>query len=168
MISETSTQFISTLERSLSENRVAALESAELLSESSANDSNASEISSESSHNDRNILRNFDDGYEQPYTTLVANNQSEDEHVYLSTPQVSNNENPTARSENDLLGDSFAFTEVKSYLCKTKQTYSKDSQDNDTYDNDGNNLIDKDNSCHRLKISVQRKDVEYVNLSLHQ
>lgn len=74
LISENNTQLISSLVRSLPEDRDTALVSGEPSSTSSANESNASTTSSESLDNDENTSGNLDDGYEQPYTTLVASN----------------------------------------------------------------------------------------------
>lgn len=39
---------------------------------------------SASSDQDPNTSENVDDGYERPYNTLLANYQTEDDHVYLT------------------------------------------------------------------------------------
>lgn len=49
----------------------------------------SAEHTSTSSDNDRDSSEYLDDGYEQPYTTLVVTDQVKDDHVYLTTKKKS-------------------------------------------------------------------------------
>lgn len=51
------------------------------------------EHTSTSSGNDGDSSEYLDDGYENPYTTLVVTDQAKDDHVYLTTKQNSDYEN---------------------------------------------------------------------------
>lgn len=148
-----------------------ALVSAELSPASAANDSNVIEDASRLmfiEYDDRNTSVNADDVYEQPYTTLVANDNSA-VHVYLSTTHISNDENSTTKFEKAMVGNSVAFTEQESSLLETKTCeYEKDSEDKAYMQNRINKSNEEDNHLSLININPQEKDVEYINLSLKQ
>lgn len=109
------------------------------------NESDTSEHSIGSSDNEINASEHLDDGYEQPYTSLVAHNYAENEHGYSSTKTNSINDKSTTL-QNATFRSSFEFIE---------QYPSKDKQNIFFFPDDG-------------KENVNLKSGEYINLSLKQ
>ncbi|CAC5368462.1 unnamed protein product [Mytilus coruscus] len=87
------------------------------------------EHSAASSNTDINAPENLDDGYGKPYTTLVANNGCEYEHIYRKTKQNWTYENSTP-FKNATFGHSVEFTEQGFSLDKTKtNVYANEGQE---------------------------------------
>lgn len=109
-VSENRTQFRSTSEIRIVENRDTTLVSAELSQASSQSNNISSDDSSVSSDNQQNSSENLD---VQPNTALAANNQSEVQ-VYHTTNQIPRDEHLTTRFENATDGHDIAITECES------------------------------------------------------
>ncbi|CAC5368450.1 unnamed protein product [Mytilus coruscus] len=123
------------------------------------NDDNTSK--SASSDNDSNTLENLNDGYEHPYTTLMINNRTEDEHVYLPSRKNASNEHSTV-FENAACKLSFALTELNSTHDITKTHCCQ----NEVHENENSN--DLKDSISRSNVFSQTNIPEYINLSLKQ
>ncbi|CAC5387875.1 OPCML [Mytilus coruscus] len=122
---EHNNQMISTDSRLVVENRNISMVSGEQHLESN-NDSNTSEHTIATSDDEINASEHLDDGYERPYTTLVAHIYAEEEHGYSSTKTSSINYNSTTL-QNATCRPCFAFTE------KDKQKtfiFTDDGQEN--------------------------------------
>lgn len=121
------------------------------------------DLSTGSSDTDINTRDHFDDGYEQPYTTLVADISTEDGHVYLATKSKSSNIN--------CIND-----ENAGQFC-TEQSVSKDKTQPNIYVNYDpycqkhnyveNNLYTTDSGNH-VNVNLEKNNAQYVNLSLQQ
>ncbi|CAC5379150.1 unnamed protein product [Mytilus coruscus] len=145
ILHEHNNQMISTDSRLVVENRNISIVSEEQHLALSNNDIDTSEHTIGSSDNEINASEHFDDGYERPYTTLVAHNYAEDEHRYSSTKTSSINDNSTTL-QNATCRPCFAFTEQDSSQVKQKTFFfADDGQEN-----------------------IKRNTGEYINLSLKQ
>ncbi|CAC5417640.1 NCAM [Mytilus coruscus] len=123
------------------------------------NDDNTSK--SASSDNDSNTSENLNDGYEHPYTKLMINNRTEDEHVYLPSTTNVSNEHSTL-FENAACKLSFALTELSSTHAITKTHFCQ----NEVHENENSN--DVEDSISRSNVFSQTNIPEYINLSLKQ
>lgn len=115
---------------------------------------------SSSSNNTIDIIddsQNYDDGYEKPYTTLVVQNLTKDEHVYLKTNKVSYYENLTPFEK---------AASVENGKQKTNlHVYENDHQENVNLNNIDN---DFDNHCQQSYIDPKYSKAVYINLMLKQ
>ncbi|CAC5361918.1 unnamed protein product [Mytilus coruscus] len=111
--------------------------------------------------NDNSISEHLENGYEYPYTTLVVNNRTEDEHVYLRT------RNSTA-FENAVCGRSFELTEEDLLPDETKtHCYANKGQANVNLNDDGNDSKETDNNSDQTFIHLKNK-AEYIIVLLKQ
>ncbi|CAC5405148.1 unnamed protein product [Mytilus coruscus] len=115
------------------------------------------EQSSTSSNYENSESEHLDDGYEYPYTTLVVNNRTEEEHVYLNTRN-------SIAFENAACGRSFELLEQDE--TKT-HCYANQGQANVNINDDGNNSKETDNNSDRTLVH-QKNKAEYINLLLKQ
>ncbi|CAC5379148.1 unnamed protein product [Mytilus coruscus] len=143
IIPEHNNQMISTDARTVVENRNISIVSEAQQLAFPNNDSEHSEHTIATSDNDINDSEHLDDGYERPYTTLVAHNHADNEHVYSSTKTNSINDNSTTL-QNATCRLSFAFPE---------QDPSQDNHKTDFFADDGQG-------------NVKRNTREYINLML--
>ncbi|XP_052079676.1 uncharacterized protein LOC127717859 isoform X2 [Mytilus californianus] len=122
--------------------------------------------SSASSNTDINASEDLDDGYEKPYTTLVANHEGKDEHVYRKTKQNWTYENSTI-FKNATFEHSVEFS-----LDKTKtNVYANEGQESANMDygeNDSNMSKKADDDFQRSNVCKQKETIEYINLSIKQ
>ncbi|CAC5417638.1 unnamed protein product [Mytilus coruscus] len=79
------------------------------------------------SENDPNAAENLDDGYEKPYSTLVANIEVEDNHVYVTTKN-----NPNIQQVSP-----FVHAAYRHFFEFTEQNYSLDEAKNNSYAKEG-------------------------------
>ncbi|CAC5424852.1 unnamed protein product [Mytilus coruscus] len=122
--------------------------------------------SSASSNTDINASEDLDDGYEKPYTTLVANHGEKDEHVYHKTKQKWTYEN-SITFKNATFEHSVEFS-----LDKTKtNVYANEGQESanmDYRENDSNMSKKTDDDFQRSNVYKQKETIEYINLSIKQ
>ncbi|VDI34014.1 Hypothetical predicted protein [Mytilus galloprovincialis] len=124
----------------------------------------STEQTSTSSDNDRDSSEYIDDGYEQPYTTLVVTDQEKDEHDYLTTKKESNYENSIS-FQNVACGHACENQDENTLSNKTN-VHDEITSWNLNYDmNDFNETND---SVPQTYINPQMNKAEYVNLSLNQ
>lgn len=143
--SENDNPMISMTERPVVENRDTALVSAEQ--------------SSASSDNDNSVSEHLDDEYEHPYTTLVLNNQMEDEHIYLKSRH-------STAFENVAIGRSSEPTEYDVLPVETTtHCYANLVQANQDLNDNEKNSKKTDNDPDRTFIHAKKK-AEYINLLL--
>lgn len=110
LITEYQNQIISTDAGMIVDNRDMLSEEQQF--EFSNNNSDNLEHTIASSDNDSGASEHIDDGYERPYTTLVANIGAEDEHIYKNTnSEATCTKDNTLTSQNATYRPSFAFTE---------------------------------------------------------
>lgn len=110
----------------------------------------------------------MEDGYEKPYTILLANNGTEDEHVYRKTDHNLTDENPTLLTSS-ASGHSIGFKQLELSMGQTKANYYANKvQENVKPNNDENYSKDTDDDFQWLNVHKQRKTQEYINLSLKQ
>ncbi|CAC5422324.1 unnamed protein product [Mytilus coruscus] len=119
---------------------------------------------STSSDNDRDPSEYLDDGYEQPYTTLMVTDQVKDEHVYLTTKKESNYEN-IIPYQNVACGHACECFEADSLPDKTN---AHDDHANWNLNNDMNDFNETNDSVPHTYIYPQINKAEYINLSLNQ
>lgn len=124
----------------------------------------STEQSSTSSDNDRDSSEYIDDGYEQPYTTLVVTDQVKDEHTYLTTKKETNYEN-TIPFQTVNCGYACEFLEEDSLSDKTNAFNDNASWD---LNNDKNDFKESIDSVPQTYINPQTNKAEYINLSLNQ
>lgn len=118
--------------------------------------------SSSLSNYDIDVLDDLQDGYENPYTTMVAYDRDEDQHVYLTTTNnvtILNSPSP----ENASSG----------LLCRSKELFSTQTHiyENACSENVKLNSVEKlsnESDFQRPDDYSQNETVEYINLSLKQ
>ncbi|XP_052081070.1 uncharacterized protein LOC127719060 [Mytilus californianus] len=142
---EHNNQMISTDSRLVVENRNISIVSEEQYLALSNNDTDTSEHTVASSDNESIASEDLDDGYERPYTTLVAHNYVEDEHGYSSTKTSSIYDNSSSL-QNTTCRPCFPFTE---------QDPSQDNKNTHFFADNGHE-------------NTKRNTGEYINLSLKQ
>lgn len=116
---------------------------------------------STSSDSDRDSIEYLNDGYEQPYTTLVVTDQVKEDHIYLNTKKESNYENTTP-TQTVACGHACEFLE-KDSLSDTSNAHEEHENLNLNYD-----VNVKSESVSQVYIYPQRIKADYVNLSLNQ
>lgn len=120
----------------------------------------SAEHTSTSSDNDKDSLEYLDDGYEQPYTTLVVTDQVQDDDVYLSTKKESNYENAVP-FQNVTCGHACELLEEDSLSDKTN---AHDDHENWHLNYGGNEFNETNESVPQTHMNT----AEYINLSLNQ
>ncbi|CAC5424851.1 unnamed protein product [Mytilus coruscus] len=139
-----------------------------IVAENSNTTALSDEHSSASSNTDMDASENLDDGYEKPYTTLVAYNGGEDEHVYRKTKQNWTYENLTS-FENATFGHSVEFKEQEFSLGETKpNVYANEGQESANMHYGENYSKETDDDFQRSNVYKQMETTEYINLSLKQ
>ncbi|XP_076089159.1 uncharacterized protein LOC143059530 [Mytilus galloprovincialis] len=138
-------QMISTEARSIVEQRNPSLMSGERHLAFQNNDRDTLDQSIATSDNDSHTPEHVDDGYERPYTTLLAHNFAEDEHFYNNKTHNSLNETSTP----------FPIVACKPIVGITEQDASQDKKTTHFCADDG-------------QVNNMRKTGEYINLSLKQ
>lgn len=125
-------------------------------------ESDSIEHTSISSEHGRNGSEYSDDGYERPYTTLVVNHHAEDEHVYRTTQNISNNDNVSCKHSTE-------FSQPKSSIdlknsevgankgIKSSQLYYFEENSNET-----------ETAFRQSNVKLRKHKAEYINLSLKQ
>lgn len=136
---------ISTEARSIVEHRNTSIVSGERYLAFQNNDRDTPDQSIATSDNDSHTSEHLDDGYERPYTTLMAHNYVEDEHVYNNTTHNSLNETSTP----------FSIVACKPIVGITEQYASQDNINTHFCADDG-------------QVNSIRNTGEYINLSLKQ
>ncbi|VDI46054.1 Hypothetical predicted protein [Mytilus galloprovincialis] len=101
-------QMVSADSRLVVENRNIFIVSEEHNLTLSNNDSDTSEHTIASLDNEIDALEHLDDGYERPYTTILAHNYAENEHCYSSIEKGLTND---TTSQNAACGPYIVFTE---------------------------------------------------------
>lgn len=124
------------------------------------------EHSSSLSSYDIDVSDDLQDGYENPYTTMVAYNRDEDQHVYLTT------------TNNATISNSPSLENTSSGLfCRSKELFSSLDQtqthicENTCSENVKLNYVEKlsnESDLQRPDDYNQNETVEYINLSLNQ
>ncbi|CAG2196317.1 unnamed protein product [Mytilus edulis] len=117
---------------------------------------------STSSDKDRDSSEYVDDGYEQPYTTLVVTGQVKDDQVYLPTKNKSDYENAIL-FQNVACEHAYEFLEEDSLSDKTNAHDDYENRNRNYYVNDFNES--NENVPHTF-IYPQINKAEYINLSL--
>ncbi|CAC5417797.1 unnamed protein product [Mytilus coruscus] len=121
----------------------------------------SAEHTSTSSDNDRDSSEYLDDGYEQPYSTLVLTDQVNDDHVYLTTKKESKYENAIP-FQNFACGHDCEFLQEDSLSDKTN---AHDDPENWNLNYDFN---ETNESVPHTYIYPQMNKAEYINLTLNQ
>ncbi|XP_052105996.1 uncharacterized protein LOC127738697 isoform X2 [Mytilus californianus] len=124
----------------------------------------SAEHTSTSSDNDRDSSECLEDGYEQPYTTLLVTDQVKDDHVYLTTKKESNYENAIP-FQNVACGHACEFLEEDSLSDKTN---AHDDQENWNLKYEVNDFNETNDSVPHTYIYPQMNKAVYINLSLNQ
>ncbi|CAC5368467.1 unnamed protein product [Mytilus coruscus] len=131
-------------------------------------DSDTSEHAVASLENETNASEYLNDGYEHPYTILLAYNYAVDEHTYLTTKTNSiNNNSRTFRNA----AYEHSFTSREQDYSQDKQKthiFASDGQENITLDYFENNLNEPDHDLHLINVNSQINAAEYINLSLKE
>lgn len=126
----------------------------------------SSEHTSTSSDNNSDSLEYIDDGYEQPYTTLMVTGQIKDEHVYLTTKKESNYEK-SVPTQNVACGHACEILEEDS-LSDTDETNAHDEHENLNLNYDVNDINETNDSLPQPNVNPQTNKAEYINLLLYQ
>lgn len=132
---------ISTDARLIVENRNTSIVSEELHLVFPNNDRDISDQTIATSDNNSHTSEHLDDGYKRPYTTLLAYNYIEDEHVYNNTTYDTSTPFPIAA--------------CKSIVGIKEQYVSQDHKNTHFCADDGQE-------------NITRNTGEYINLSLKQ
>ncbi|VDI48726.1 Hypothetical predicted protein [Mytilus galloprovincialis] len=117
--------------------------------------------SSVSSDNDNSLSEHLDDGYEYPYTTLLVNIRTEDEHVYLRTRNSATLRNAAFERSSELTEEDVLPDGTKTHYCPNQR------QANLNLNSDWNDSQETDNKCDQTFVHPKNKAV-YINLLLKQ
>lgn len=120
--------------------------------------------SSASSDNDNSLSEHLDDGYEYPYTTLLVNNRTEDEHVYLRTRNSATLRNAAFERSSELTEEDVLPDGTKTHYCPNQRqaNLNLNSDWNDSQETDN-----KHDKCDQTFVHPKNKAV-YINLLLKQ
>lgn len=128
----------------------------------------SAEQNSSLSNSNSDTTENLNNGYEHPYTTLVANNGDEDEHVYDVSKQNSAIENilPSRNAASEpfveIIEQDSSSDNIRTHF------YSNEGQENVKLKDNVKDVIAKDNGSHPSSFLSKKYEPEYINLSLKQ